>query len=139
MSSWGIEPAERLLTFPCDNYPTKFDAVVFRVVTIQAPASVLFRWLCQLRVAPYSYDWIDNLGRRSPRYLIPGMEDLALGQKMMGFTIIDFELDKQVTLKGESPVFGKILGSYLLTPRRRTVVGCWSRATSSILRALQVP
>ncbi len=117
MSSWGMEPREKLLAFPCDKYLTRFDAVVFRGVTIQAPVNLVFRWLCQLRIAPYSYDWIDNLGRKSPQYLVAGTDDLAVGQKMMGFAIIDFELDKQITLKGESPIFGNILGSYLLTPK----------------------
>ncbi|MCX5731216.1 MAG: hypothetical protein NTY18_07665 [Deltaproteobacteria bacterium] len=35
-------------------------------VTVAAPATVLFRWLCQLRVAPYSYDRLDDGSPRHP-------------------------------------------------------------------------
>ena len=103
--------------FPCDKYVERFDAVVFRGVTVNAPASIVFRWLLQLRIAPYSYDWIDNRGRKSPRQLVRGMEGLAVGQKMMGFTVIGYEADKHITLKGFSPIFGRIVGSYLLLPK----------------------
>ena len=117
MSSWGIKPEERKLQFPYDSYPVDFDAILYRGVTIHAPAEIVFRWLCQMRVAPYSYDWIDNLGRQSPRYLIPGLERLELGQKMMGFELIDFKTDQHQTLRGKSSIFGEVVGSYLIVPQ----------------------
>src|SRR3989442_14397603 len=80
---WGSTAAERAQPFPCAGLVPEPAAALFRAVDVAAPARVLFPWLCQLRVAPYSYDWIDNLGRQSPRRLTPGLERLALGQRVM--------------------------------------------------------
>ena len=65
---------------------------------MRAPAEVVYRWLCQLRVAPYSYDWIDNRGRRSPRELTPGLEQLAEGQTVMIFRLVSFAWGRHLTL-----------------------------------------
>lgn len=122
-ANWGVESQETAIPYPCDRLGGGFDAEYFRGVTVQAPPPVAFRWLCQLRAAPYSYDWIDNWGRRSPRRLTPGLENLAIGQTMMTiFDLIDFEPDRQVTvrIKPGSPalrLFGDVAGSYVLVPR----------------------
>src|SRR5215217_2789102 len=98
-ATWGVEPAETSLAFPCDRLDG-FEASYYRGVTIHAPASTVFRWLCQLRAAPYSYDWIDNWGRRSPRRLIPGLEDLSVGQTVMTiFDLIGFEPERHFTIR----------------------------------------
>ena len=78
----GIDPRRTGGTYPCDGLVDCPDGVLFRGVDVEAPAGVVFRWLCQLRVAPYSYDWIDNLGRRSPRELIDGLDDLEVGDRV---------------------------------------------------------
>ncbi|MCU1599692.1 MAG: polyketide cyclase [Frankiales bacterium] len=38
-------------------------------MSVAAPPSAVWPWVRQIRLAPYSYDWVDNLGRRSPRTL----------------------------------------------------------------------
>jgi hypothetical protein len=96
--NWGSTPEERALLFPCDRYLSPADDVVYRGITVAAPAPIVFRWLCQLRVAPYSYDWIDNFGRTSPRHLVPGLERLYVGAPVMGFfKLVEFEPDRHVT------------------------------------------
>jgi len=121
--SWGVEPTERVIAFPCDRLPEKFDAEYYRGVTVRASSAMTYRWLCQLRAAPYSYDWIDNWGHRSPRQLIPGLENLKLGQTVMTiFNLIDFEADRQLTCRikprtSPSRLFGDVVVSYLIVPR----------------------
>ncbi|GHO45909.1 hypothetical protein [Ktedonospora formicarum] len=120
--NWGTTAAERTMSFPCDHYLTTYDAAYFRAVSVQAPAPIVFRWLCQLRVAPYSYDWIDNGGRRSPRVLIPGLEQLQVGQSMCSiFKLVDFELGLHLTLllKDERAkvFFGGVAISYVILPQ----------------------
>jgi hypothetical protein len=120
--TWGTEEAERRLPFACDAYVRQPDAVYFRGVTVRATPERLFPWLCQLRVAPYSYDWIDNWGRRSPRALTPGTERLAIGQSMMRiFTIVEFARDRHITLRikhatGAFSLFGDLAMTYLIVP-----------------------
>jgi hypothetical protein len=120
--TWGTTPAERRLAFPCDRFVSNPDDSLFRGVTIGAPPQVVFRWLCQMRVAPYSYDWIDNLGRRSPRQLTRGIENLVVGQDVMTiFDLVDFEIGRQVTIRIKpktiaSRVFGDAVASYLIIP-----------------------
>jgi hypothetical protein len=117
--NWGATAEEREMPFPCDGHLPDADAAYFRAVTIDAPAPVVFRWLCQLKLAPYSYDWIDNWGRRSPRELVPGVEDLEVGQPVMSiFRLVDFEPDRHLTivLARARRLFGDIAGTYLVVP-----------------------
>ena len=89
---------------------------------MQAEPAAVFRWLCQLRRAPYSYDWIDNLGRRSPRHLIPGLDDLHPGQRFMTiFRLVDFEQDEQITLRSRN-----VAVTYRVTPGRLHMRARWT-------------
>jgi len=82
-------------------------------VDVAASPEVVFRWLCQLRVAPYSHDWVDNLGRRSPRRLVPGLEDLEVGQRFMTiFHLVSFEDGRSITVDSTSSSFGRVAVTY---------------------------
>jgi hypothetical protein len=115
---WGATDEECLEAWPCDDVPLAADLVVWRAVDVDAPAAVLFRWLCQLRVAPYSYDWIDNRGRRSPQTLTPGLEHLEVGQRFMTiFRLVSFAPDDHITVTSRTAAFGAIAGTYRVRPR----------------------
>jgi hypothetical protein len=97
--TWGSTAGERTLALPCDRHLPGAATVVHRAIDIAAPAHTVFRWLCQLRAAPYSYDLIDNFGRRSPQTLTPGLDELELGQRFMTiFDLVEFERDRHITL-----------------------------------------
>jgi hypothetical protein len=117
--TWGSTTQERHLEFACDRYVAGADDAVYRAVTVNAPAALLFRWLCQLRAAPYSYDWIDNLGRRSPRSLTPGLDRLQPGQRIMTFfKLAEFGQDSHLTavLDRLNARFGDLAITYLIVP-----------------------
>jgi hypothetical protein len=110
---WGSTASERARAYPCDRLLADSDAALFRAVTIEAPAALVFRWLCQLRAAPYSYDLLDNRGRRSPQQLTPGLERLRPGQRVMTiFELVEFEADRSITLRHRGPVFGELVVTY---------------------------
>ena len=145
--SWGSTAEERALELPCDRFLADPADTYFRAVDVDAPAPVVFRWLCQLRVAPYSYDLVDNFGRRSPQHLTPGLEELELGQRFITiFDLVDFEPHRQITLavRRLQRVFGPVALTYLVRPagpgRSRLVVklliggGRWRRSRRSPFR-----
>jgi hypothetical protein len=131
--NWGSTPEERLMSFPCDSYIDSSDEAYFRAIDVNAPTEILFRWLCQLKVGSYSYDWLDHLERMffkvsdsipdrpSPEQLLPGVETLAITQRVMGiFKLVEFEQNRHLTIvlddKRAISIFGDIAASYVLVP-----------------------
>ena len=104
------------MSLPCDELVENPRLVLHRAVHVDASPEVVFRWLCQMRVAPYSYDLVDNLGRRSPRTLTPGLDELAVGQRFaVVFRIVGFEPGRQLTaLTGSAGnrLFGPVAITY---------------------------
>ncbi len=120
--SYGLRSEEVGLDFPCDRFLPNAADCYYRAIDVAAPPAVLFRWLCQLRAAPYSYDWLDNFGRRSPRRLTPGLERLAVGARFMTiFDLVEFEPDVQLTLVCTRlrRIFGEVAGTYRIEPREQ--------------------
>ncbi len=114
---WGSTEAERARPYPCDALLPDADAALFRAVDVAAGPEAAFRWLCQLRAAPYSYDAIDNFGRRSPRTLTPGLDDLHPGQRVMRiFLLASFEPGRSLTLVTASRFFGRVACTYAVLP-----------------------
>ena len=125
VETWGATPSEREAAYPCDELLDSPN-VLFRAVDIDAPSALVFRWLCQLRKAPYSYDWIDNLGRRSPQQLIDGLDHLEVGQRFLIFRLVSFEEGTSITLDSITALFGRVVITYRVIPveadRSRLVV-----------------
>jgi hypothetical protein len=65
---------------------------LLRCVEIQAGASDIFVWLKQLRIAPYSYDFVDNRCKKSPDFIIENLPPLkAYTHFLLVFNILEFE------------------------------------------------
>jgi len=111
--NWCASVAERKAPLPSDELLPGARTRCDRAISIDASLPLVFRWLCQLRIAPYSYDVLDNLGQRSPRQLIPGLERLQVGQRFMRiFTLASFAPDDHLTLCGPG-----VAVTYAIRPR----------------------
>ncbi|NED51754.1 polyketide cyclase [Micromonospora aurantiaca] len=113
---WGVSDDETRRRYPCDDLVPAPTLRAWRGVTVDAPPSAVWRWVAQIRLAPYSYDWIDNLGRRSPQRLVDLSEPVVgeafttAGGRRRG-RILAVELGHHLT--GE--IMGAVL-SYVLVP-----------------------
>src|SRR5512138_3590809 len=59
---WGVSDSEVLRAYPCDDLVAAPVLRAWRGIRIEAPAGAVWPWVAQIRLAPYSYDWIDNRG-----------------------------------------------------------------------------
>lgn len=110
--NWGATARERSDTLPCDAVAPGASVRADRAISIDAPPATVFAWLCQLRVAPYSYDLLDNFGRRSPRIRDPALTDLVAGQRFMQvFELRSFRTDQHITLQA-----GSVTVTYAVRP-----------------------
>lgn len=66
---WGVSDQEVARRYACDDVVPDPALQLWRGVTVGVPRQQVWPWVRQLRLAPYSYDWVDNAGRRSPREL----------------------------------------------------------------------
>lgn len=120
--TWGTTAEERALPFPDDRGDDAGTERLWRGVSVAAPPAIVFRWLCQLREAPYSYDWLDNGGRQSPHTLTPGLEQLAAGQIVMSiFRLEAFEAPVHLTVATRAGgrganLFGVLRVTYWVRP-----------------------
>jgi hypothetical protein len=113
---WGVTGEEVARHYPCDDVVPSPSLQAWRGVTVHATPDVLWPWVRQIQWAPYSYDWIDNLGRRSPRQLLdaappaPGEHFTSTAGRPQG---------RLLSVEAQVHYTGRILGavmSYVLVP-----------------------
>lgn len=113
---WGVTADEVARRYPCDDLVLAPVWQAWRGVTVQARSEKLWRWVGQIRLAPYSYDWIDNLGQRSPKELrhlpepAPGQHFSRVGGHPVGRILA---VEPGVHLTGH--IMGAVM-SYVLAP-----------------------
>lgn len=116
---WGASADELARRYRSDELLPDGLAMT-RAISVAAPPELTWRWLCQLAVAPYSYDWIDNRGRQSPQTLTPGADQLELGQTMaVVFELVSFDAPHQwtglTTPRGQR-MFGPVAMTFAAEP-----------------------
>ena len=114
---WGVTESETLRSYPCDDFVVSPMLRAWRGVHIVAPAEAVWLWVAQVRLAPYSYDWIDNCGHRSPRELA-GLPEPEVGERFT--TAGGRELGRIVSVDLGEQLTGTIMGafmSYVLVPQ----------------------
>ena len=107
---WGVTAAEMARPYPCDEWVESPTLVAWRGVTVNVSPEDLWPWITQVRVAPYSYDWIDNAGRRSPRTLL-GLPEPTAGES---FTCAaGVKLGRILSVEAPRPLTARIAGAVM--------------------------
>jgi len=118
---WGVSLEDTSRRYPCDEIVPDPALQAWRGVSVRAEPEQVWLWVKQIRVAPYSYDWIDNFGRRSPQRLshlpdpVPGDPfTVAMGGRSYG-RILSVTSGEQLTAR----IMGAVM-SYVVVPAGST-------------------
>ena len=87
LRNWGSTPEEIGSALPGDELCPDARIVATRSITLAAPPEHVFPWLRQMgfgRAGWYSYDLLDNLGRRSARSIIDEWQHVSTGDTIPG-------------------------------------------------------
>ena len=118
---WGVTRAETQRRYPCDDVVPDPVLEAWRGVTVRARPHRVWPWVAQIRLAPYSYDWIDNLGRQSPQRLC-GLADPVAGEPFTA-ALRGHPAGRIVAVIPGEHLTGEIMGavmSYVLVPEGLT-------------------
>lgn len=117
---WGATVEEWGRTYHCDELAPPSSDRAIRAVSVAASCESTFAWLGNLRLAPYSYDLVDNFGRRSPRHLDSSLPPLAPGQRVMTiFEAVRVRPSEELTVRvlgAGSRLFGDVIVTYAVRP-----------------------
>ena len=86
--TWGATAEETSRRLPGDDLLEPADIVATRAISIDAPASAIWRWLVQMgpgRAGAYTYDWIENLfclNMHSSDRIVPEWQHLEVGDRV---------------------------------------------------------
>jgi hypothetical protein len=113
---WNVTDDEVALHYRCDDFVPMPTLQAWRGVTVRTSPETLWPWVAQIRIAPYSYDCIDNLGRRSPQELID-LPEPVVGESFS--TAATRPVGRILSVEPPRQLTGEIMGacmSYLLMP-----------------------
>lgn len=116
---WNVSEAEVARHYPCDDFASEPLLQAWRGVTVHAAPGAVWPWVAQIRLAPYSYDWIDNCGRQSPQEL-RGMAGPEAGEPFT--TAATRRIGRILSVEPPTHITGRIAGvviSYVLVPQGR--------------------
>lgn len=117
---WNVTDDEVARDYPCDEFVRAPTLQAWRGVTVHTTPETLWPWVGQIRIAPYSYDWIDNLGHRSPQQLM-GLPQPVVGEAFT--TAATRRFGRILAVEPLEQLTGQIMGacmSYVLVPEGPT-------------------
>lgn len=85
--TWGATPEEIAGSVVGDEICSDARVNATRSITVAAAPEMVFPWIRQMgfgRAGWYSYDWIDNLGRKSAQSIHPEWQDIHSGSIVPG-------------------------------------------------------